>query len=460
MLKRAAFQPDYDQKGYVMSMHVLERFLDRIGNPLEWSFVDKTLLLLVFYLSINIPLTILGYFAIQNPGIFPDYFNPETTLDIFRVQLVFVTLWIILTLMGFLMRRLNPHIRWIAYANAISFSLHDSLFVCWIGHSTNSLTLLTLFAPVFFGLLLYNRSYIMLGICAAVGVIVFQITAEQLGLISYAPGLLFSPASNGLVDHHWVALNLGIGLLVVALTLVIFGYVLHRWRERENQIAVANRAIRHYVPSQVADRILAGDFQGQKSYERRTITVFFSDIKDFTETADQLEAEKLSELLNEYLTEMSEIAVHFGATIDKFVGDAIMIFFGAPLATNDKDHAFRAVHMAIEMQERMIALRQKWYESGIQIPFQIRMGINTGVANVGTFGSTARMEYTAIGNQVNLAARLESHCEPGEILISHSTWGLVHDHIQCLEKGELEVKGLHYPVKVYEVQWSSSDEKE
>jgi adenylate cyclase len=164
-----------------------------------------------------------------------------------------------------------------------------------------------------------------------------------------------------------------------------------------------------------------------------------------------MEPEDLSAHLNEYLSEMAAIADEFGATVNQFVGDGIMAFFGAPEASNDRDHALRAVRMSLAMQARMVELGERWFAEGIQTPFRIRIGLNTGVASVGDFGSEGRTTYSAIGNQTNLSARIQEHCEPGTVLISHTTWGLVKDEIPCVEKGEIEVKGLHYPVRVYEV---------
>ncbi|MCP5056079.1 MAG: adenylate/guanylate cyclase domain-containing protein [bacterium] len=108
-----------------------------------------------------------------------------------------------------------------------------------------------------------------------------------------------------------------------------------------------------------------------------------------------------------------------------------MIFFGAPEATSDRGHALRAVRMSLAMQRRMSELREKWYTDGIQTPFRIRIGINTGVASVGDFGSEGRTAYSAIGNQTNLTARIQDYCEPGKVLISHTTWALVKDQISC-----------------------------
>jgi class 3 adenylate cyclase len=179
--------------------------------------------------------------------------------------------------------------------------------------------------------------------------------------------------------------------------------------------------------------------------------LFFSDIKGFSNTADVVEPEDLSLLLNDYLSEMTAIAQRFGATIDKFVGDAIMIFFGAPQSTSDRDQALRAVQMGVEMQQSMHQLRRKWSIAGISHPFHIRIGINTGQASVGAFGSQQRLEYTAIGRQVNLAARIQAHCTPDQVLISHSTWALVHDQISCKPKGEVVFQGSHEPVEIFEV---------
>lgn len=181
------------------------------------------------------------------------------------------------------------------------------------------------------------------------------------------------------------------------------------------------------------------------------MTIFFSDIKDFTEITDSIESEALSSLLNSYLNEMSEIALRYGGTIDKFVGDAIMIFFGDPETKGGKEDALACVLMAIEMRERMKHLQRQWEEEGLSRKLQIRIGINTGHCTVGNFGSEDRLDYTIIGGQVNLASRLESSAEPDQILISQETYALVKDKIACEKKGEIKVKGIAYPVQTYHV---------
>jgi adenylate cyclase len=267
-----------------------------------------------------------------------------------------------------------------------------------------------------------------------------------------------APFAHGHLHHSWF---IGFGQLTVVIELfgiiLIYGIVT-KWRDREDklahtseQLSRANEVISRYVASQLAEQILAGNYAAADKHDRQKLTLFFSDIKDFSEIADYAEPEDLSGVLNEYLSEMTLIGERYAGTIDKFVGDAIMIFFGAPVPTNDRDHALRAVQMAIEMQSRMTTLREKWRRDGFERPFEIRIGINTGQASIGNFGSRGRMDYTAIGRQVNLAARLQTHCEPGKILVSRSTWILVEDQIICTSKGAISVKGFQNPVEVYEV---------
>ncbi len=222
--------------------------------------------------------------------------------------------------------------------------------------------------------------------------------------------------------------------------------------EEQLNLIMKGDELKRYLPPQLVDSIIKGEKQVTFETERKKLTIFFSDIKGFTETTDGMEPEELSALLNEYLTEMTMIAHTWGGTIDKFIGDAIMIFYGAPVASNDKDHALQCVKMAIAMQIKMNDLKNRWYKSGIEYPLSIRIGINTGVATVGNFGAEERLSYTAIGGQVNLASRLEGLAEPGGILISHSTWGLVNDEIKCRQRDEkIKVKGISREIIVYDV---------
>ena len=168
-------------------------------------------------------------------------------------------------------------------------------------------------------------------------------------------------------------------------------------------------------------------------------------------TTDDLESGELTSLLDHYLTEMSKIALEHGSTIDKYIGDAILTFFGDPETKGVKEDAIAYVNMAVSMRRRMRELQFQWRDVSLEKAFQLRIGINTGYCTVGNFGSEDRMGYTIIGNEVNLASRLQSHADLGGILVSHETYSLVKDIILAEECDPIQAKGFAKPVRNYKV---------
>lgn len=221
--------------------------------------------------------------------------------------------------------------------------------------------------------------------------------------------------------------------------------------ESNQQLVSLSKKLAKYLSPEVYNSIFSGEKEVNLETQRKKLTVFFSDIQGFTELTDIMEAEALATLLNSYLKEMAEVAAHYGGTLDKFIGDAIMIFFGDPKSRGEKQDALACVMMAIEMRERLKYLREKWANQGVSEPLHIRIGINSGYCTVGNFGSENRLDYTIVGGQVNLASRLESNADIDQILISHETFALVKDAIVCESKGEISVKGLVRPIKTYQV---------
>ncbi len=221
--------------------------------------------------------------------------------------------------------------------------------------------------------------------------------------------------------------------------------------EKSAVLEALSTKLAKYLAPQVYNSIFTGRQDVEITSKRKKLTIFFSDIADFTQTTDSLEPEELTNLLNHYLTEMSKIAHEYGATIDKYVGDGITAFFGDPESHGVKEDARACVNMAIAMQQRMQELQSEWLDRGLEKPFQIRIGINTGFCTVGNFGSEDRMDYTLNGSEVNLAARLESHAEVGGILLGHETYSLVKDTVMAEERAALTVKGFTKPVRSYAV---------
>ena len=221
--------------------------------------------------------------------------------------------------------------------------------------------------------------------------------------------------------------------------------------EQQEQSIQLSRKLMKYLPVQVWESIFSGKRDARLQNHRKKLSVFFSDIKDFTETTDEMSPDALTEMLNYYFDQMSKIALRYGGTIDKFIGDAILIFFGDPSTKGAKEDALACVSMAIDMRKQMQVMRQKWGSMGVEKPLHVRMGITTGYCHVGNFGSESRMDYTIIGRDANLASRLQNAAEPDEILISHDTYLLVRDKIMCREKGTVRLRGIANPVQVWQV---------
>ena len=220
---------------------------------------------------------------------------------------------------------------------------------------------------------------------------------------------------------------------------------------KTNALEQLSRQLAKYLSPQVYESIFTSGKEVRVASQRKKLTVFFSDLEGFTETVERLESEDLTQLLNHYLTEMSKIALVHGGTIDKYIGDAILIFFGDPETRGDKEDALACVRMAIAMRKRMRELQGVWQAAGIEKPPRCRTGISTGFCTVGNFGSEDRLDYTIIGNGVNLACRLEAAAPPGEILISYETYAHVRDQIYCEERGHIDLKGISHPIAIYQV---------
>ena len=203
-----------------------------------------------------------------------------------------------------------------------------------------------------------------------------------------------------------------------------------------------------YLSPALRKAILTGKDVRAETQEK-TLTIFFSDMEGFTKLAEELDPEQLTDLLNTYLTEMSEIAFRFGGTIDKVIGDSIMVFFGDPESRGIKSDAITCVSMAIAMKRAMQELQVRWRADGIENPPALRMGINSGVCKVGNFGTENRLDYTLLGRAVNLASRPESSAESNEILISKDTYQLIKDAVHCIDKGQIPIKGFAEAVDVY-----------
>ena len=206
-----------------------------------------------------------------------------------------------------------------------------------------------------------------------------------------------------------------------------------------------------YLPPQIHEAIYSGKFETAIATKRKKLTIFFSDIANFTSTSEGLQPEDLTRYLNEYFSEMTAIALECGATIDKYIGDAMMVFFGDPDSKGEREDARACVNMALRMRDKISNLQLKWQKQGFSEPFQVRMGMNTGYCNVGNFGSDQRLTYTIIGSEVNVAQRLETSAESGGILMSYETYAHAQDLIEVEQLESISMKGVNREIKVFSV---------
>lgn len=207
--------------------------------------------------------------------------------------------------------------------------------------------------------------------------------------------------------------------------------------------------LRRYLSPNLVEIILANDGELGTEPQRKLLTIVFTDIRGFSTLTDSLEPEELFQLLSHYFSVMIEIVHQYDGTLNKIIGDGLLVFFGDPVPM--EDHAERAVRMAVQMQRSVTRLKRAWNRYGHDLGLGI--GINTGYVTVGNVGSDMHRGYTIIGNQVNVASRLENLAKPGGILISRRTLSLLNESGSVKEMGDIQVKGIHNPVKTYRVHW-------
>jgi adenylate cyclase len=245
----------------------------------------------------------------------------------------------------------------------------------------------------------------------------------------------------------WV-LNLVYPLFVTVMVYVVI--TAHRYIIEESQKRFIKKAFSKYLAPTMVNQLVESPEKLNLGGEKREITAFFSDIQGFTSISEKLLPNETSDLLNEFLTEMADIILKHEGTVDKFEGDAIIAFFGAP--NNMGDHAERACMASIEMQKRLAVLREKWRKAG-KPRLKMRIGLSSGPAVVGNMGSKDRFDYTMIGDTVNTAARLEGANKAYGIytLVSESTYSKMGQDIIAREIDTINVVGKDKPIAIYQL---------
>ena len=258
---------------------------------------------------------------------------------------------------------------------------------------------------------------------------------------------------HGLVMEKPVYIYMG-RVWFTCVVVVVFLLMVKVSRQRK-ELASLNQQIREqvlvrYLPPDLINDIFDGKISMDTKPHSQQVAILFSDLSGFTKMSEQHGAEVVAEFLNDYLTVMNKTIFSNKGTIDKFIGDAIMVIFGAPVEMTQEDQAKNAARCAIAMQQGMVAVKQKWNAKGID-GLSMRIGIHQGSAFVGNFGSAERVDYTAIGPSVNLAARIETACEPGNIYVSGRVRELLKSHTPTSLAGKFSLKGIARPTTLYKL---------
>tara|TARA_B100000579_G_scaffold432403_1_gene449163 strand:+ start:444 stop:1730 length:1287 start_codon:yes stop_codon:yes gene_type:complete len=228
--------------------------------------------------------------------------------------------------------------------------------------------------------------------------------------------------------------------------------------EKSKKLESLATRLAKYLSPQIYKNIFDEEKDQSVSHSRKNLTVFFSDIVAFTDLTDKMEPEKLAAIINSYLSEMSTIAIKYGGTIDKFIGDALMVFFGDPETLGETNDALKCIEMAIAMQNRVAELQSHWKNLGAANGISVRMGISNGFCTVGNFGSDLRLDYTILGSPVNLAARLQSMAEYDQMLVDENTKNLIESEVKTAFVKEYTPKGFARPIGVFRVDGFKSQD--
>jgi class 3 adenylate cyclase len=221
----------------------------------------------------------------------------------------------------------------------------------------------------------------------------------------------------------------------------------------EEQMAelVRTGELKRFMPHQIAEGLLAGELQTSEGFERRKVTLLFADMVGFTDLSDSLEPEELADVLNQFLREMTSVAVAHGGTLDNYIGDGLMVLFGAPQQADEQAQAWSAIQAAFGMKARSDELAGDIRSRGIPADLRIRVGVNTGHCTVGVFGSDVLRAYKAVGFAVNVASRLQTAADPGMVLAGFRTYALVKDRVKASQREALSLKGAARPVEAWEI---------
>ena len=395
---------------------------------------------------------LMGYVMLSLVTLVYHYTQPDTQYQIYIPVFLLGALLVTPKLSRWLVYRYNNKVK-----RTVLFIIDIVIIAVMLAavHLNLVLTFLAIFA-LLYAAISNKISFLMVSLASLIGIVVFySATIFIFGFHEY-----FEPTSSELTVLGFICLitYFGVGSFYQRSQVQFMAKKKDHYFDQMNRYMEFANQLSRYAPLQLWQSIMKGESEAKIEYKRKKLTIFFSDIQGFTELSETLIPDDLAFLLNDYLSHMTEIAKQYEATVDKFMGDAILIFFGDPHSQGVEQDAKICLEMAMVMRQQMKLLRERWIKMGYP-PLHIRMGISTGYCHVGNYGAAHRMAYTIVGRDANLAARLQSAAEVDEILISDDTHQLVKNDYLCAPKAPIYLKGIKGPVRTWQVMEKYTSKK-
>ena len=395
---------------------------------------------------------LMGYVMLSLVTLVYHYTQPDTQYQIYIPVFLLGALLVTPKLSRWLVYRYNNKVK-----RTVLFIIDIVIIAVMLAavHLNLVLTFLAIFA-LLYAAISNKISFLMVSLASLIGIVVFySATIFIFGFHEY-----FEPTSSELTVLGFICLitYFGVGSFYQRSQVQFMAKKKDHYFDQMNRYMEFANQLSRYAPLQLWQSIMKGESEAKIEYKRKKLTIFFSDIQGFTELSETLIPDDLAFLLNDYLSHMTEIAKQYEATVDKFMGDAILIFFGDPHSQGVEQDAKVCLEMAMVMRQQMKLLRERWIKMGYP-PLHIRMGISTGYCHVGNYGAAHRMAYTIVGRDANLAARLQSAAEVDEILISDDTHQLVKNDYLCAPKAPIYLKGIKGPVRTWQVMEKYTSKK-
>jgi len=437
-----------------------------------WDFIDredqasKFLVLVSFVCLFHISLFIAGGTAFF-PSKFAQTYLSSYVYTFISTAKFYIILWAILITSGIILKRLNKDITVLIYIFVFAYCFSHLQQSRYTGFHTILTPLLIIFDITVIVLFLGEKFGIIALIFFSV-LFPLEILFEQLEILKLPSSVLETTKFNDIFRSSTYIVVFTSFLFLTALTsglvLIHFMRVINRNTEelrRQNLVIQRLSAkLSLYLPKILVRLLERGEKDIDKQYQRVRVTIFISEIKDFTQISEVLQPEDTSKILNIYLTKMSKIVEEHGGIVDKFFGDSIIVYFGGIEDEKHQHNALQAIRTALIMQKQAKLIQEHIHRDGLEIPFKIRLGLSTGYVTIGSFGSEERKDYTIIGREVNITSFIKDVCEPGGICVSYNTYLLTKDQFEYEDASILSIEGLHTPLKVYKLIKEKEEQKQ